>query len=698
VSRTLLASGGRSTLGPRTTVAYNRRVLRGGWPIAIAIGLYCLFGILLIAQKPGLQNDEAMLVAGAVHLQHSAEVFNLEETPNAWICPFGRCIPLMSAFYVGAVKDYAVLPFFSLFGPRAPFIRLASLLLSAIGLWGVYMLVAERFERRAAAIAAFLIAMNPAFVNITVFDNGAFGAMMAGFGLTCGCLAIYDRRKTFWSAFALGAAMGFGVWARANYVWILIAGAVAILVVFRRQVLIPAGHWIAILLGGIAGGSPFLAFQVLSGGATWKIQDAFVVSTSMVTLLRERAFLFADMLLSDGEHRKMWAGPQLPSWQLWLFPGIVIASCLICLFASRGAPARQRLFARALALTSLLAGAFLFLSRLTIAEHHLIILLPFAVVMATVACSILQARYPWAVAVSAGLLLIYSSSALYWQVAAIRGLRSSGGVDVWSDAGLQLARYLDQNVRGREVKILDWGLQYNMYVLTDGRLTSREIYSPKSEERSFEGRPWADEIRDGGVFVLNGPENRQYPEPSTGFLHALVAARPVMRTFGATQRSGQAYAEVIEIQPNSIRGPAQAHEDDPSDRLSMADIHSDRYLTGFYSPEENGFRWTKREFSAHLGFSLPDANGALLVVRLYVPENVIQKLGPITLSAHIGSQALAPETWTQPGQYVYRRDLDAALLTGTIQVDFALDKSLPPHGSDLRELGIVIGEISIEPR
>jgi hypothetical protein len=685
-------------VGRSAAITYNGRVLRHAWAVWIATGLYCFWGILLIAQKPGLQYDEAMLIAGAVHVQHSPELFELERTPNAWVCPFGRCIPLMSAYYVGAVKECAVLPFFALFGPRTPFVRLASLLLSALGIWGIYVLVAERFDRSAAAMAAFLIAMNPAFAGMTVFDNGAFGAMMAALGLTCACVALYDTRRTFWTALALGFSMGFGVWARANYLWILIAGAVATLLVFRRQVFIPARHWLAILLGGLIGGAPFLVFQIASKGATWTIQEAFVVPTSLATLLRERAFFFADMLLSDGEHRLMWAGPPLPLWQLWLFPALALAACFICLFGGRGAQPRQRSFARALALTFLITAALLFLSRLPVAEHHLIVLLPFAAVMAVVACTILQAKHKWILAVSSALLLIYLSSALYWQVAAIRGLRNSGGVDVWSDAGLQLARYLDQNFRDREVKFLDWGLQYNMYVLTDARVKSREIYSPASEDLSFEGKPWIDEIREGGVFVMNGPENRQYAKPSAGFLHALAVTRPVLRTYSVAQRGGQPYAEVIEIQPNSIRGPAQPGEL-PDERLSMQDLRSDDRLTGFYPPEEGGFRWTKREFSARLGFSLPDASGARLVLRLYIPDNAIQTLGPMTLSARIGTHALVHQTWSQAGSHIYRRDLDPALVAADpIRVDFALDKSLPPRGSDARELGIIVREISLEPR
>ena len=52
---------------------------------------------------------------------------------------------------------------------------------------------------------------------------------------------------------------------------------------------------------------------------------------------------------------------------------------------------------------------------------------------------------------------------------------------------------------------------------------------------------------------MNGPENRQFPKPSIGFWHALDMARPTMRIYSVAQRSGQTYAEVIEIEPNSVR-------------------------------------------------------------------------------------------------------------------------------------------------
>ncbi len=154
------------------------------WFIAIAIALYWISGVILIAQKPGLQDDEALLVAGAVHMAHSGTTFEISQTPNAWVCPLGRCIPLMSALYVGAVKEYAVLPLFAWFGPRMSFIRIVSLILGTLGLWGIYRVVAEFFGVRLAALTAFAIAVNPAFVNMTVFDNNAVGVAMAGLGLS----------------------------------------------------------------------------------------------------------------------------------------------------------------------------------------------------------------------------------------------------------------------------------------------------------------------------------------------------------------------------------------------------------------------------------------------------------------------------------------------------------------------------------
>ena len=118
---------------------------------------------------------------------------------------------------------------------------------------------------------------------------------------------------------------------------------------------------------------------------------------------------------------------------------------------------------------------------------------------------------------------------------------------------------------------------------------------------------------------------------------------------------------------------------------------------GFYDIESGAWRWTMQKFAVTLG-PPPHApqKGAVLELHLTVPQSSIQKLGSVTLSASIGGTALAPETYTQPGEHVYRRDVAANLLAGdAVRVDFELDKVVPPGDIDKRELGVVASSVGL---
>ncbi len=122
-------------------------------------------------------------------------------------------------------------------------------------------------------------------------------------------------------------------------------------------------------------------------------------------------------------------------------------------------------------------------------------------------------------------------------------------------------------------------------------------------------------------------------------------------------------------------------------------------LSGFYGVEQGSWRWTGKKFSVVL--ATPDnvaQKKISLVFKLAVPEPVIQKLRSITLSATLNGVALQPETYQKPGEYVYTREIDAKFLGGaSAQVDFSLDKALPPGaGGDSRELGLVATSIGFD--
>ena len=402
--------------------------------------------------------------------------------------------------------------------------------------------------------------------------------------------------------------------------------------------------------------------------------------------------MFAETLLSDREHRAIWDGPAMPDWQRWPFLAVVLAACLICLTAKSDGNRSRSLWARAFALCFLFLGAFFFLSRMIVAEHHLIVLVPLAAVVTVLGLSSIV-HYPWGRIVVAALAVAYLGSALYWQTAAIRGIGKSGGIGPWSDADFALSDYLQQKYPAQDIKILDWGLQNNLYVLSDGAIHSREIYG---DVTSAADPRWAGEIRRGGIFLMNGPANRQFPAASLGFLETLAVAHPAMRRFAVPQRSGVPYAIIFEIDPNTVQDVS--HEDGIVSKVLTGDPHFAKQLEGFNQIEPGGWRWSTREFSVTL--RAPDGSsriGARLALQLFIPESTIRKLGPMTLTARIGDRQIGSETYTQAGEYTFARNLEPGWLKpGANRVAFSLDKCVRPGPEDGRELGIVVSSASLD--
>ncbi len=123
-------------------------------------------------------------------------------------------------------------------------------------------------------------------------------------------------------------------------------------------------------------------------------------------------------------------------------------------------------------------------------------------------------------------------------------------------------------------------------------------------------------------------------------------------------------------------------------------------VSGFYSVEGNSWRWSARQFTVVLRPPFGAAQrGGSLVLNLTVPQVVIDKLKTISLTASIDGSPLSPETYTQAGPFIYKRDVPPNLLTpDSVKVDFQLDKAIPPGDQDKRELGVVVNSVSLEAK
>ena len=118
------------------------------------------------------------------------------------------------------------------------------------------------------------------------------------------------------------------------------------------------------------------------------------------------------------------------------------------------------------------------------------------------------------------------------------------------------------------------------------------------------------------------------------------------------------------------------------DRLANVEL-----LYGWHESEETGWRWTAREFAVRV-------RGARMIeMQLWVAEESVRRLGPITLRSWADGRELEPAVYDTPGLAMYSRALQGS---GEVEVRFCLDKALPPDSTDDRERGVIVARIGVE--
>jgi hypothetical protein len=120
-------------------------------------------------------------------------------------------------------------------------------------------------------------------------------------------------------------------------------------------------------------------------------------------------------------------------------------------------------------------------------------------------------------------------------------------------------------------------------------------------------------------------------------------------------------------------------------------------LAGFYSIEENSWRWTAKKFSALLRTPpTAAATGAGVSFQFYLPEIQVEKLGPFTLSGDVDGYPLTARTYARAGRYVYTAAAPReALKSDLVTVNLHFDKGAVGVNGDHRELAVVGSAIAL---
>jgi tRNA (mo5U34)-methyltransferase len=110
---------------------------------------------------------------------------------------------------------------------------------------------------------------------------------------------------------------------------------------------------------------------------------------------------------------------------------------------------------------------------------------------------------------------------------------------------------------------------------------------------------------------------------------------------------------------------------------------------GWHEVEDGRWRWTERKFAVYVRNPAPEARS--IVLSFAFPKKALEKVGPITLSCRCNGVALPPRTYSRAGNHLYRASLPAAVHpSGHAEIEFELDRALPPDAVDERERGVIV--------
>jgi hypothetical protein len=485
-----------------------------------ALAAYVSLAALMGLDGPGMHYDEALFFNAAVHVVSSAGEPSFAHDPWSWFPFAGRTWPLMALPYAAPVRSYLAMIPFALFGANYYTARILTMLVGVFAIWALSVLVRDRFDARTAAVAAWILAIHPAYVLFTVYDRGGVAEWMLPFGLLCLALTQYLRAPGARTAFWLGLAMGFGVWSRANIAWLLGAAAIA---AGRALLRIPPKHYAAAAAGGLLGAAPLLAFEIRSGWATFAFMRSVNVPEPFPELIASRLGMLAETLLSDPQTRAIWGGPPLPVWQS-IFAAVVVLAAAVGTFRRGGAGRFCAVAAGLLALCPVI-------SRLSVHPHHMIAVVPMAAVLIAVASA---ARWRYLFAISG---VIYIACALWWNGTAAWQIRATGGVGLWSDAVDELTTYLVSGQKDRNPIATDWGFGNSLFVLSEGKVKAREVF----------WGPWNPEPAPEDVYLLHPDDLVVFPAAAKALRESLSSRKAAWRGVKIRQRTGGEYAELVQV-------------------------------------------------------------------------------------------------------------------------------------------------------
>jgi hypothetical protein len=257
-------------------------------------------------------------------------------------------------------------------------------------------------------------------------------------------------------------------------------------------------------------------------------------------------------MLLNVENRSIWGGPPGPLWPRLVVFLVLSFGAGACLLPWRTEDGKHSALRRASVIALLTFGAIMLTSRTPVYQHHLVTALPLAFVSAALGFSRLWTRARRLRGVLAGAAVVTLGLFLASDIQNVRGLRATRGYGFWSIAINDVAQELLARSPGRFVQVLDWGFANNLFVLSRGEVTAREIFFGADRRQAANGERWDSVVAKGGLFLAGAGANVQFPDPAAGFRDALVRSGARRHSTLFRQADGNPYAELFDVE---LQGP-----------------------------------------------------------------------------------------------------------------------------------------------
>ena len=498
------------------------------WLAFAAIFIFAFLAAYRI-ELPGLYYDELNFVNAA-----------LGGPDNTFIHKRLGPLPLLLGPYEGALKAWGYYPIFRLFGVSPLTIRLPAILLAAATLLIFYQLMRPKLGPVWAAIALWIMAVDPANVFPSRLD---WGPTVLTHLFQAAILALwfsYRDEPKLWKPALIFICFVVGFFARFNFIWLVLAFVIGISLCYPDSlkglwISLPGfARWMAIILLLIASGVTLylvlpllLYFNRPTAIPTHSLQVKWYGLLATLSGVAVANFIFRN---SAGIIR-------FASYWLIIVDGFFALACLFLPMSN--APAREN---RKNGLFCLLVGFLIFVQIVITPQaggpHHYLMIFPWPflafVFLARSLYDHFRAKKLFQVV---ALPLVAAATCIFFvnihnTMSYLSHFRSNPHYSsAWSPAIYSLSRYVNEHgFQAKSIVCVDWGLRLQLHALAPKKLRRRMRdpwstflvfpHKDKEEQTAALNRIFPEGT---SLAVTFAASKEAFPETRRNFLDAITA-------------------------------------------------------------------------------------------------------------------------------------------------------------------------------